>query len=97
MLRILNFFHFEGILNKKSKIPMLHRDIKTLNIMILVDGDKFSVRFVDLGNAVQENESYLSQLVYSRGFTPKEIMNSGLDDRYFQKADDIWSLGVTIF
>ena len=70
-----------SFLHSFSPSPIVHRDIKTENILLAADT---SVRLADLGEARFNDETKTMTMVGTRGFVAPEIIRC---ERYDAKAD----------
>ena len=78
-------------LEAMHNLNIFHRDIKPNNIMI--GGDNYSLKFVDFGFGTDQT-GRLNSFLGTPNYAAPELH---LKRPYFGKAEDIFSLGVTLF
>jgi serine/threonine-protein kinase len=88
MLEIANALSYTHDMN------IIHRDLKPSNILLSQD---YSPRLADFGVAHFSNQAERLTSTYAVVGTPAYICPEGYDTTFFTPAEDVWSLGVTIY
>ena len=91
---------FESIvkaINHCHQVGIIHRDIKSDNIMLGLDGN---IKVIDFGFAT-DNSSMGNEVFGTKTFLAPEVFRclSDVKDHYvgYGIASDMWSLGVTLY
>ena len=71
---------------------IVHRDIKPENI--LIGGELYELKFVDLGFATKKSNMYLKNYLGTPSYAAPEVL---LKSPYLGEYSDIFSLGITLF
>jgi Protein kinase domain/AAA-like domain len=75
-------------------LNIIHRDLKPSNILLTQD---YSPRLADFGVAHFASQAERLTAAYAVVGTPAYICPEGYDTSFFTPAEDVWSLGVTMF
>lgn len=75
-------------------LNIIHRDLKPENLLLTTKGEDAEVKLIDFGLAKEiSNDSVARSFLGTRGYLAPEILQRGTYD----KAIDIWALGVIVF
>jgi NIMA (never in mitosis gene a)-related kinase len=74
---------------------IVHRDLKTMNVMIVRDERRFIVKIADLGVSRQISEdTMMLQTFYG---TPLYLSPELVENKAYNEKTDIWSLGIILY
>ena len=74
---------------------IVHRDLKSMNVMIVRDDKRFNVKLADLGVSRQiSDDTMMLQTFYG---TPLYLSPELVENKGYNEKTDIWSLGVILY